>query len=64
MSGEGEGEVHEYLSTACTHGLMEEMASGQSVDSVAYHHLCRRECKWCDAPCACLCHDGGMGVVL
>jgi hypothetical protein len=33
--------MHDYLSTACFHGL---------------HGRCRRNCKFCDAPCNCACH--------
>jgi hypothetical protein len=32
---------HDYLSTACSHGL---------------HDRCRRTCKFCRAPCRCGCH--------
>jgi hypothetical protein len=33
---------HNYLSTACWHGK---------------HDQCRKECKFCKAPCKCECHD-------
>lgn len=33
---------HDYLSTACHHGL---------------HPRCRRTCKFCDTPCRCDCHQ-------
>src|SRR5687767_10005861 len=33
---------HDYLSTACFHGL---------------HDRCRRECKFCAQPCRCECHS-------
>ena len=32
---------HDYLSTACFHGL---------------HERCRQQCKFCDVKCNCLCH--------
>ena len=32
---------HDYLSTACFHGL---------------HAPCRKQCKFCDAQCRCSCH--------
>lgn len=35
-------ETHDYRSTACHHG---------------FHALCRLDCKYCDAPCDCDCHD-------
>lgn len=31
-----------YKSTACHHGI---------------HVRCRRECKFCDRPCRCFCHE-------
>lgn len=34
--------THVYLSTACGH---------------RHHGLCRRVCKWCNAGCACTCHE-------
>lgn len=33
--------VHEYISTACHHGI---------------HARCRKMCKFCDQPCGCHCH--------
>ena len=33
---------HDYLSTACYHGL---------------HVRCRLRCKFCDTPCRCECHQ-------
>ncbi len=33
--------VHPYVSTACAHSM---------------HADCRRTCKFCTAPCLCLCH--------
>lgn len=33
---------HEYLSTACYHGL---------------HERCRKECKFCGVKCNCPCHE-------
>lgn len=33
--------VHQYLSTACLHGL---------------HDRCRKQCKFCTAECICACH--------
>lgn len=35
------GEGHDYLSTACFHGL---------------HERCRKECKFCGQWCKCKCH--------
>lgn len=35
------GPQHDYLSTACHHGL---------------HERCRKTCKFCAAPCKCECH--------
>src|SRR5438105_1997448 len=34
--------THDYLSTACYHGL---------------HERCRKTCKFCDTSCRCLCHQ-------
>jgi hypothetical protein len=34
-------DTHEYLSTACYHGL---------------HDRCRQTCKFCEAKCMCQCH--------
>lgn len=33
---------HAYVSTACMHGI---------------HDQCRKECKFCKAPCGCACHE-------
>ncbi len=35
-------EEHDYLSTACFHGL---------------HEQCRKQCKFCDVECRCDCHQ-------
>lgn len=35
-------DVHDYLSTACFHGL---------------HDRCRKSCKFCGTNCKCYCHD-------
>jgi len=35
---------HDYLSTACYHEL---------------HERCRLVCKFCETPCACICHQEG-----
>ena len=53
-------EEHQYLSTACVHGLMEGLASPSvsvSGASEAFHQACRLTCKWCAVPCACPCHE-------
>ncbi len=34
---------HEYTATACLHGRCDD---------------CRFFCKWCPAPCGCVCHEG------
>lgn len=36
---------HAYLATACLHQL---------------HDRCRLVCKFCNTPCNCPCHDGGV----
>lgn len=38
-----EAQQHDYLSTACYHGL---------------HRDCRKICKFCEANCRCSCHKG------
>jgi hypothetical protein len=37
----GKPKSHDYLSTACFHGL---------------HGECRKRCKFCDVACKCPCH--------
>lgn len=37
-----ESQQHDYLSTACLHGL---------------HDRCRLTCKFCDVRCRCSCHS-------
>jgi hypothetical protein len=40
-------EPHNYLSTACFHGL---------------HERCRQHCKFCDVQCKCGCHKQAARV--
>lgn len=42
MDEPGSVEQHDYLSTACFHGL---------------HDRCRKECKFCGVACKCDCHN-------
>jgi len=37
--------IHQYVSTACQHGL---------------HARCRQKCKFCDVDCLCLCHRSNI----
>jgi hypothetical protein len=44
----GTAAKHDYVSTACYHA--------NRGDGRPLHAECRRECKWCSAPCRCRCH--------
>lgn len=52
-----EHSVHEYLSTGCLHG---EHTYCQSMTGQQGKKRPGR-CKFCDARCACSCHDGEVG---
>jgi hypothetical protein len=43
---------HDYISTACYHGQCRGDADGRGG--------CRRTCKYCDAPCQHICHQGAV----
>lgn len=51
-----EPDGHTYLSTACYHAT----ATPDPAAVALFHSRCRRECKFCQALCACACHEGEL----
>lgn len=50
-AGHAEQPAHQYLSTACFHGLHDGPEAGDHPEQ-----RCRRTCKFCSEPCICYCH--------